>query len=605
MAIEAGDVVWNITGQTKDLNQALNDSERMARETFARTTQIAGAAMTAIGASITGFQMLNIKAYEDSELASKKLDQVLRSTGQAAGMTREACDNLANSLAEVTAYEDDTIKSAEAVMLTFTKVGKEVFPQAIESAMDLSTFMGQDLQSSIVQIGKALNDPIQGVSALQRVGVSFTESQKEQIKVLVETGKTMDAQKMILKELGTEFGGQARGELETFAGQVKKIKQNFGELQEALGKPLVEDLKRLTAGMKDFNTEAAKWAEEHPRFSEGLALTGAALSVGGPVLVGLGSLVNTITLLRIRTLLAAGALGAGGAAAEGGVGLTAALLGLLPSASSLAPPIAALTLALGDFDDKSDESVFAVNKFKDALKEASPGVSSFADWYKKSGQAAKDMASDISGSTDLIGAALQTQMNAYYGLGDTVDVVYNNMTGTIVSNVTYATQEVQRLANEAIQDVNIASQYAAAAEARRTHVTGLGYLYNETQGLTWWGGGDWEFQNPAAFAGAGFGPGVADLIRRGAKPGGPGVETESPRALPAYREPKPLPAIRPLPSAEAPAVASYAQAGPSTINVNVTMPVKSLDVDVKSDLEQVSRDIGQRIQSELRRRGLR
>jgi hypothetical protein len=67
---------------------------------------------------------------------------------------------------------------------------------------DMSVALGQDMSSSAIQLGKALNDPIKGVSALQRVGVSFTASQKEQIKTLVQSGRTMDAQKLILDRAG-------------------------------------------------------------------------------------------------------------------------------------------------------------------------------------------------------------------------------------------------------------------------------------------------------------------------------------------------------------------------------------------------------------------
>ena len=64
-------------------------------------------------------------------------------------------------------------------MLTFTGVGKDVFPQAIQTVLDMSQALGQDLKSSTVQLGKALNSPIDGITALSRVGVSFTDAQKK------------------------------------------------------------------------------------------------------------------------------------------------------------------------------------------------------------------------------------------------------------------------------------------------------------------------------------------------------------------------------------------------------------------------------------------
>ena len=82
----------------------------------------------------------------------------------------------------------------------FREIGEQVFPQATQAAMDMSAVMGQDLQSSIVQIGKALNDPIAGVSALRKVGVQLTDQQQEQIKAFMASGDVMSAQKVVLNE---------------------------------------------------------------------------------------------------------------------------------------------------------------------------------------------------------------------------------------------------------------------------------------------------------------------------------------------------------------------------------------------------------------------
>jgi phage-related minor tail protein len=106
--------------------------------------------------------------------------------------------------------------------------GNDIFDQATGIITDMSVALGQDTSSSAIQLGKALNDPIKGVTALQRVGVSFTASQKEQITTLVESGKTLDAQKLILAELGKEFGGAA----EAAATPLGKLQQRIGDLAE-------------------------------------------------------------------------------------------------------------------------------------------------------------------------------------------------------------------------------------------------------------------------------------------------------------------------------------------------------------------------------------
>jgi len=147
--------------------------------------------------------------------------------------------------------DDETIQSAENLLLTFTKVrnevgkGNDVFNQATRTVVDMSVALGQDTKTSALQLGKALNDPIKGVGALQRVGVSFTKAQKEQIKALVDSGKTMEAQKIILRELQTEFGGSAEAAGKTFPGAMAKLKTSVGNVAEAFGSGLLPPLTKV------------------------------------------------------------------------------------------------------------------------------------------------------------------------------------------------------------------------------------------------------------------------------------------------------------------------------------------------------------------------
>lgn len=204
----------------------------------------------------------SVKQAAEAERVDAQLAAALESTHGAAGMSAKALEDMAISLSHVSMMDDEAIKKGEALLLTFTKVGKDVFPGAMQAALDMSTALGTDLQSSVIQLGKALNDPIRGVTALQRVGVSFTESQRDQIKTLVETGHALEAQKLILDELSTEFGGQAAAAADTYAGSVAQMQNELNNLAEEVGK-------NAAPAMSDFNkqvTEAARGWQEFLRF---------------------------------------------------------------------------------------------------------------------------------------------------------------------------------------------------------------------------------------------------------------------------------------------------------------------------------------------------
>ena len=200
-----------------------------------------------LGLVTAGFSGLAV-AFSDSvdlariqEDAEKQLAAVLASTGEAAGLTAAEVKGMAKELQGVTNFGDEAILTGQNLLLTFTGIGEDVFPRATETMLDMATALGTDAKGSAIQLGKALNDPIAGISALSRVGVSFTEQQKEQIKALQESGDLMGAQTIILDELAKEFGGSARA----LVDPADQMKNAWNGLKETIGAgllPVIEGL---------------------------------------------------------------------------------------------------------------------------------------------------------------------------------------------------------------------------------------------------------------------------------------------------------------------------------------------------------------------------
>jgi len=90
-----------------------------------------------------------------------------------------------------------------------------------------------------------LNDPILGVTALSRVGVQFNDQQKEQIRLMQESGNVLGAQKIILKELDDQVGGTAKGSADATAIMAR----SFDEVTESIGKGLMPAVQELTPVM--------------------------------------------------------------------------------------------------------------------------------------------------------------------------------------------------------------------------------------------------------------------------------------------------------------------------------------------------------------------
>ena len=227
-------------------------------------------AAAAAGAAVLKFGVDSINAFKESQAAMAQTNAVLKSTGGAANITADQVVALAGRLRDVSGADDEAIQSSENLLLTFTKVrnetgrGNDVFNQATGAILDMATSMNngaiptmEDLNSKTILVGKALNDPVKGLTALTRVGVSFTEGQKEQITAMVEAGNTMGAQKIILAELTKEFGGSAKAAGDTFAGQLAKAQQKIEDVQEVIGGLLLPVIVELTGEFANLLTELA------------------------------------------------------------------------------------------------------------------------------------------------------------------------------------------------------------------------------------------------------------------------------------------------------------------------------------------------------------
>ena len=194
----------------------------------AKVGAVAGVALSVVAAKSIGLAREQIRV-------QNQLAAAIKSTGGAAGLTAEELSKHAAALQQVTNFGDEATIQAQAMLLTFTKIGRNIFPETTEAVQNVATAMRVSLKDAAVQVGKALNDPIVGMTALSRSGITSTQSQKDMIKTLVKTGKTLDAQKIILKELETQFGGSARAA----ADPLIQLGNTIGDVGEEIGKALL------------------------------------------------------------------------------------------------------------------------------------------------------------------------------------------------------------------------------------------------------------------------------------------------------------------------------------------------------------------------------
>ena len=224
-------------------------------------TAVAGLGALAVGAAYCFSQ------FEESNKVAAQTDAVLKSTGGAANVTAQQVSDLATAISNKSSIDDEAIQSGENMLLTFKNIrneagaGNDIFNQAAMATTDMAAGMAAasggavDMKSASIQLGKALNDPVAGITALTRVGVTFTEQQKAQITKLTESGKTLQAQKIILAEVNSEFAGSAE------AGKTASAMMSvqFGNLAEAIGGVLAPAINAVLGVIIAFFTFLAKY----------------------------------------------------------------------------------------------------------------------------------------------------------------------------------------------------------------------------------------------------------------------------------------------------------------------------------------------------------
>lgn len=284
----------SITAKGREIGGKLSAGVKARVGELAKSTM---GPLLALGATAGAADFLKdaVSEARESQKVGAQTNAVIKSTGGAAKVTADQVGDLASAISNKTGIDDEAIQSGQNLLLTFTNIrneagkGNDVFDQSTQLLVDMAAAMGKEPKAAAVQLGKALNDPIKGMTALSKVGVSFTAQQKATNKALVdggfdnalvamgiisktsdlniqakqqkktiqqvaeayekqmtpaqkkyydhlsEGGHTVEAQKTILAELTKEFGGSAAAQ--ATAGE--KLSTTWANFKETIGTALL------------------------------------------------------------------------------------------------------------------------------------------------------------------------------------------------------------------------------------------------------------------------------------------------------------------------------------------------------------------------------
>ena len=388
----------------------------------------------AIGGVAAGFTSL-IRAAEESARVQATTEQIIKSTGGAAKVTADQVSELSRRLSEQMGVDDELIQKSTNLLLTFKNVKNE--GEGLSAMLDRATVASQDLaaagfgdaESAAKMLGKALNDPTKGLTALSRAGVTFTQGQKDQVAALVASNNMFEAQNLIMAEVESQVGGVATATA-TATGRLSVM---MGNMQEDLGAALLPFLSALADGLgpalKDltpaFQTAAAAIGE----------LLAGAIRIVLPLITGVVTVIanltaallnNRVVVIGATAVLAAwtvGLIAAKVAAIQKGIANTglAATFPLLTRAVGFATTamvgfnlalslalgpvglvVAALSVFAGAFylvNRATEDSAVRISQFNKATGEVTPGLNAAREATAKYGYGLRDVSQESQTAT--------------------------------------------------------------------------------------------------------------------------------------------------------------------------------------------------------------
>ena len=194
---------------------------------LAKKAGIAAAGFFGARMLLDGFkQAINLSAQQ--ELAEKKLEASL-------GRTSQALLDQASALQQQTAFGDEAIIEAQALIAAFTDE-EETIKLATQATIDLAAAKGMDLVAAADLVSKSLGS---STNALSRYGIEVTGAVGSQERL--ET---------LTRNVGNLFGGQAAAQAQTMSGALDQMKNAVGDAAENLGDLLGPTIITIAKGFK-------------------------------------------------------------------------------------------------------------------------------------------------------------------------------------------------------------------------------------------------------------------------------------------------------------------------------------------------------------------
>jgi hypothetical protein len=194
---------------------------------FINPTTVAIAALTGMAAAAKEF----IEVAAEAEQIESRMAFQIEQVGYSYRDAQPYVDQFANSILQTTRFSDEAARKGLGLMMQYTNdLGKAT--NGVQLAMDISTQTGRGYEEVITLVGMAMSGNV------ERLGRWVPELRNLE-NVLGKNATAAEKAEYAMRILNEKFGGASQKDLETYAGKVANLKNQWDELKESAGKALL------------------------------------------------------------------------------------------------------------------------------------------------------------------------------------------------------------------------------------------------------------------------------------------------------------------------------------------------------------------------------
>lgn len=316
-------------------------------------------------------------AYQVQLVAETQLQTIMRQRMGANDEMIQSVKDLCSAQQELGVIGDEVQLSGAQQMATFlkSKQSLDVLIPAMNNLIAQQNGLNATNQDA-VSIGNMMGKAMQGqVEVLQRVGITFTDAQKQVLQFGTESERAA-----MLAQVITDNVGNMNAELaKTDAGKWKQTENYLGDIKEQLGAMVQQYAPTIT-----FLSQATIAASGIGKLATSFYSVGKAMGITKAIAVAWNAVCSTLssTGLRLNAIIKVCSATMRGAAVSANT-LKLAIQGLMIS-TGVGIAIVTLTEAISAFMAKSDAAKLSAEEMADGMKSTGDAADDVKEAYDSS-----------------------------------------------------------------------------------------------------------------------------------------------------------------------------------------------------------------------------